>query len=82
MAESKSGKLYKGFNYGNYCDRSEKWLNSIYDEKVEFVRTEGFTYQCNNPDRDYHNHLIIQSKKYPTPIETVLVVGGKRYEKI
>lgn len=81
MAESKSNILYKGFTWGNYCDRSDKWLTkSIYDEDVKLERTEHFTYQCNT-DRDYEAHLIKKSKDYAEIKITRLVRESKRYEE-
>lgn len=81
MAESKSDVLYKGFTWGNYCDRSDKWLKiKIDDPSVEWVRTDRFTYQCST-DRDYEKHLSVVAKDYKEVEITRLVRESKRYEE-
>jgi hypothetical protein len=78
VAESKSNILYKGFDWSNHHDRSDKWLKiKIDDPSVEWVRTDRFTYQCST-DRDYEKHLSIVDKDYNEVKITKLVVDGER----
>ncbi len=80
MAESKSNVLYKGFTWGNYHTQTKQWTKSIYDEDVEFVRTENFTYQCNT-DKDYENHLVKERTRYAEPKITLLVDEGVKCDE-
>lgn len=70
-------KLYKGFNYGNYHNNTNKWLKSIYDEDVLLERTPDYIHQSNNPDMDYIKYLSKAKLKYDAPKVTVLVKNGE-----
>lgn len=70
-------KLYKGFNYGNYCNNSNKWLKSIYDEDVVLERTPDYIHQSSNPDMDYINYLSKSRLKYSEPEVNTLVKDGE-----